>query len=163
MKKYTLNKGVIFLSLFFIIAIGSYAYAGWGQGQGQGRGNGNEMGYGHGGGNGCPGSNGQNYLTDEQRKNLQSLRQNFIAQTKDIRENFYNKQGELNAEFNLDNPDKDKLILIQKEVSELKNQLSEKRILFKLEAKKIDPNIGIGRGKHRGRGHRGGCRGLNCN
>ncbi len=151
MKKNKINKLLILSTLLFIFALGSYAYAGYGC-PGRGAGNGKA-------GHGCPVSGDQNSLSDEDYESLQTLKKNYFEDTKELRESISEKQEELNSEFEASAPDTDKITTVQKEISALRAKLDEKYILFKLEAKKIVPEIGTGRGyKHGGHGRYGrGC------
>ncbi len=154
MRKNKINKRntiVILSTLFFVLTIGSYAYAGWGC---PGRGAGNNK-----AGHGCPASGSQSSLSDEDYESLQTLKKTYYEDTKELRESVYEKQEELNSEFEASAPDTEKITSLQKELSALRANLDEKYILFKLEAKKIVPGIGTGRGnRHGGHGRYGrGC------
>jgi zinc resistance-associated protein len=149
MKTNIISKIVI---ISVIVFIGAYAYAGWGHGRG--------MGWGGGNGYGCPnfsgGGNGR--LNDADYKKMQTLKENFYNDTKGIREDLYKKANELRTEFDKKSPSKSKIKSFQKEISALRAKFAEKSVDFRLEAKKISPDIGTGKGQgYRGRGGRGGC------
>ena len=139
-----------------IMAVGGYAFAGQGMMQStapeQGYG-----GYGHHfrGGYGPYGHRNPN-LTPEQRKQLDAERQAFFNATEKIRTDLYAKRLELRGEMAKDNPDLKKASGLQKEISDLKGNLAQKRLKHILAMRKIDPDAG--RWSHRGHwesGHRG--------
>lgn len=149
MRTNIVSKIVIISAIVFISA---YAYAGWGQGRG--------MGWGGGQGYNCPNFGGGGYgrLNDADYKKLQTLKENFYNSTKGIREDLYKKANDLRAEFDKKNPNKSKIKSLQKDISELRGKYAEKSVDFRLEAKKINPDLGTGRGyRGYGRGGRGGC------
>ncbi|MCP3926328.1 MAG: periplasmic heavy metal sensor [Desulfobacterales bacterium] len=147
--KTTLSKVLIVTAIVFV---GAYAYAGWGNGHHRGWGNSNGYHMGGGGNYECPnfaGGNGR--LSDAEYNKLKTLKENFYNDTKDIREDLNEKSAALSKEFNAENPDKGIIKSLQKEISALSAKFDQKAIEFKLEAKKINPTMGTGRG-HRGRG-----------
>jgi len=135
------------------------------------------------GGGGCPmagsgygprGFAGPGYggdLTDEEIAALQKERNAFLEQTRELRENLYQKQLELRAELAKQNPDPKKAAELQKEVSGLDSQLDQKRLDQQLKMKKENPKLfgrgfgmGMGPGSGRGPGYgmgpgRGACPG----
>ncbi len=156
--KTTLSKIIIVTAIVFI---GAYAYAGWGNSHHRGWGNSNGYHMGGGGNYECPNFSGagNGRLSDEDFNKLKTLRENFYNDTKDIREDLNEKSAALSKEFNEENPDKGKIKSLQKDISALSAKFDQKAIEFKLESKKIIPDMGTGRG-NRGRGPRrgaGGC------
>jgi zinc resistance-associated protein len=81
---------------------------------------------------------------------LNQLRQKFFDDTATLRSDLWAKQGELNALLNSPNPDQTKVRQLQDEVNDLRTKLSQKRLDFELEAKKIVPNAGPGPGMYGG-------------
>ncbi len=140
-------------ALFLVAAVAIPAMAWWGPGwggmhRGMGWGHGpwscwnNEGGYGYGG------------VNKEQATKLDQLRQDFFKDTTDLRNDLWNKSRELGSVLNTENPDRDKAGALQSEISELRTKLAQKRLSFRLEARKIAPNTersqGYGPGYGRG-------------
>jgi Spy/CpxP family protein refolding chaperone len=95
-------------------------------------------------------------LTPEQRQQLDAERQAYFKATEKTRTDLYAKRLELRAEMVRENPDVKKASDLQREISELRGNLDQKRLKHILAIRKIDPNAG--RGFHRGawgRGHHG--------
>jgi zinc resistance-associated protein len=106
----------------------------------------------------CPGygpQHGPGYgnLTEEQRTQLDKLHQKFHDETAQLRNEISTKSRERNTLLNSPNPDTEKAKALQKEISDLRAQLAEKRLNFKLEERKIVPEARFGRGY--GKGHDG--------
>ena len=99
-------------------------------------------------------------LTDNQKAELDKLHQQFVDDTAKMREEIWNKSAELDTALNAADPDAKKAKGLQREISDLKAKMSDKRVEFELQARKIAPNARSGRGYARGYGHRGyGSRG----
>lgn len=98
-------------------------------------------------------------LTEDQRNQLDQLNRRSYDETAKLRNQLWEKSGELNTLLNSSNPDVDKARALQKEISELRAKLDQVRINFELEAKKITPDLRYGRGYGRGYGHQGGSYG----
>lgn len=96
-------------------------------------------------------------LTDSQKAELDKLHQQYVDDTAKIREEIWNKSAELDTLLNSSNPDPKKAKGLQREISDLKAKMSDKRIDFELRARKIAPNArsgrGYGKGYGRGYGH----------
>ena len=60
----------------------------------------------------------------------------------------------MKALWKAENPDQNAILAKQKEINALKDQMSLKMVTFRLEAKKIAPQLAFGRGM--GMGHGGG-------
>jgi len=137
---------------------------GWGPGMRQGWGPGMGPGSGPGWAN----------LSEEDAKKLEDARQKFYEETKDLVQQIRIKRAELRAlMINPASPDED-IISKHKELKELTNQMSEKRLAQRLELRKQFPDLaddfgggwgqgcgrgGWGRGHGYGRGGYGGGRG----
>lgn len=153
----TKHVGLILMVLAMVGFIGfsATAYAGWGRG-----------------GGGCPMAGGEygprgyaepgygGDLTDEEIATLQKERNAFLDQTRDLRENIYQKQLELRAEMAKKSPDAKRAAELQKEVSGLRGEMAQKRLDQQLKMKKENPNLsgrgfgmGMGPGHGRGPGH----------
>ena len=106
-------------------------------------------------------------MTPEQQSELNNLDQEFFNETATLRNQIWNKSNEMDLLLNTENPDPGKLQGLQKEISELKAQIAEKRLAHRLETRKMAPdrnndgNVrGCGRGYGKGYGKgRGGYRG----
>lgn len=116
----------------------------------------------HHGGSGCP---GYGYmmgdLSDEDIQKMDEQRKAFFKSTGDLRQKIYQKRLALESEFAKENPDPKNATNLQKEISDLKAQIDQKRIEHMIEMRKINPNMGRGwmgsgmMGHGYGRGHRG--------
>jgi zinc resistance-associated protein len=91
-------------------------------------------------------------LTDNQKAELDKLHQQFVDDTAKMREEIWNKSAELETALNAADPDAKKVRTLQREISALKAKMSEQRINFELEARKIAPNARSGRGYSKGYG-----------
>ncbi len=159
---------IVILSVLAIVAFGTYAFADWGMGYGHRMGmHGSAMGY------GCPGwnGNGSNWqgtygpgyrsnLTPDQIKALDEARSAFFKETESIRQDLYAKNLALRSELAKPDPDSAKAAELQKEISELRAQLDQKRIDHMVKMRKIDPRTG--RGFAGGYGHGSGHGGAYC-
>lgn len=149
MKKLLTVSGIILL-------VGALAYPVFARGPGWG--------------GGCPGWNtggGPGYcwrdqgpatnLTPEQQNQLNSMDQKFHNETATLRNNIWTRQNEMSILLNGDNPDPVKLRALQKEINQLKAEMSEKRLAYRLETRKVAPDRSTyGRGYGKGRGGYGG-------
>jgi zinc resistance-associated protein len=109
--------------------------------------------WGRGGNYGGPGwseSGEYGNLTESQRAGLEKLEQSFFNDTAKLRDEIWNKSAELNTALNAADPDAKKVRTLQREISGLKAKMSEQRVNFELEARKIAPNASSGRGYGRG-------------
>ncbi len=150
-----MKKSIIILSSLLIIALVSGSAFAWGQGKCQGRGQG--MGYGD--NQDCPRNGGQgafNDLSKDQRDALSALRQGFIDETYELRSAKFAKRQEMRMLMETSEPDRAKLDKLSQEIMDLQKQVMSKRIDFLLAAKKISPELGMGRGFGQGRGERSG-------
>jgi hypothetical protein len=146
---------LVVLTVFTVMGFGAYAFA-----------NG-KMGYGrHHGGYDCP---GYGYMTgdlsDEDIQKMDAQRKIFFESTEDLRQKLYQKRLAMESEFAKKNPDAKNAANIQKEISDLKAQMDQKRIAHLIEMKKINPYFGaefMGPGMM-GHGYGRGYRGYNGN
>ncbi|RLB19988.1 MAG: hypothetical protein DRG71_10420 [Deltaproteobacteria bacterium] len=148
MKKLITITGILVLT-----AVIAYPVFAWGpKWGGMHRG----MGYrGHGPGYCWQGTPAYGALTPEQQTKLDKLQQDFYNETAKLRSELWAKRGELNALLSSPNPDEQRVKELQAQINELRNQLSQKRLDFDLQARKIVPNTpgpygGPGYGMHRG-------------
>jgi len=91
-------------------------------------------------------------LTDNQKAELDKLHQQFVDDTAKMREEIWNKSAELDTALNAADPDAKKVRTLQREISALKTKMSDKRVDFELQARKIAPNARSGRGYSKGYG-----------
>jgi len=149
MKKLITILGITVLSGLLIVPVMVWA---------QGWGGGHMMGYwGRGPGNYDPDNRGYaSDLTREEQDRLMDLDRKFYDETRELRDKLWSKSAELNAALAETSPDTAKVTMIQKEVSELRARLDEKRVAYEIEARKIAPEIRSGGGYGYGRHMRGG-------
>lgn len=85
-------------------------------------------------------------LTSEQQGKLDALDRKFYDETRELRNQIWDKSSELDSALNSPAPDLDKAKALQKEISELRARLDEKRLTYELEARKIVPDQRLGNG-----------------
>ena len=136
---------VLALSLTLGLAASSWARPGGGMGGGK-------M-----GGKGC-GMMGAMNLTPDQAGKFFDLKEKFHNDTASVRKQMMIKHAELAALWKAEKPDQAAITAKQKEVNALRDQMQEKRTAFKLEARKISPELaqGFGRGMRGGKGQGSG-------
>lgn len=149
------------LAVFAILALGSNAWAEGGGGYGHhgyGRHHGYDSdeghghhGYGRGFGPGC--DYGED-LTQEEFEKLQAEQQAFDKDTRKLRQNIYQKKLALKSELAKEKPDAKTALAMQKEISDLRAEMDQKRVNHMIKAREIAPNAG--RGMLKGFGRRGG-------
>ncbi len=93
-------------------------------------------------------------LTRDEIRQLEETREAFYKDTKELRYKLEDKGVDLSRELAGENPDKQKAAKLQKEISELRSKLDQKRLNHQIETRKIAPKAG--RGWMRGYGSRGG-------
>lgn len=151
MKRLALGLGLVGL-----LAVFAFPAFGWGPGWGH-------MYYGGGGPGYCwqnyggaygPGSYGN--LSPDQAQKLDQLRQSFYSDTANLRNELWSKTAELNSLLNAPNPDEQQVQTLQKQINDLRAQLSDKRNNFELQARKISPEAGYAFGYGPGYGPRMG-------
>jgi Spy/CpxP family protein refolding chaperone len=147
----TVRNWIIAAAVISLVGLGASAFAHGGKGWGGGYGN-----HGPGGNSGCGKGYGDS-LSEEEVEQIERQREAFFEQTQDLRSSLREKRRELRSELSNDEPDAVKAAGLQQEISELRAQLDQKRIEHVIEMKKLNPNAGIGYGRHmRGHGPRGG-------
>ena len=149
-----MKKSIIIISSLLMIALLAGNVFAWGQGKGRGMGSGSNQ--------DCPRYGGQgawNDLSQDQRDALNTLRQEFIDETYELRSAKFAKRQEMRMLMQTSEPDRAKLGKLSQEITDLQKQVRDKRIDFQLAAKKIAPELGMGKGFGQGRGkgsNRGG-------
>ena len=151
-----MRKTLTIVGTMLLVAVIAVPVLAHGPGWGRGR---HMMGYWGGGPGYCwQYGRGHENLTEEQRSQLDGLHQRFYDETAQLRNEIWSKKAELNTVLNSSNPDAEKARALQKEISDLKAKMAEKKINFELEVRKIAPEIRSGRGY--GRGYRSHMRGY---
>lgn len=131
-------------------------------------------GFGRGNNPNCPGGVDQLNLTDEQKTNMNELREKTWKNTVPLRNEMQAKRLELQTLWTNPNPDKNEILAKQKEMNDLRNKLQARMTDSRLEARKYltpeqaaqvathGPGMGCGGGgmhrMGRGMGH-GNCDG----
>jgi zinc resistance-associated protein len=149
-RKSMRKTGIIFAAIIFAFVASNSAFA-WGPGKGK-----------------CP-NQGANWgdgkgqyewgvkLTDEQKQQMKELHDKFVDDTADLRININSKSEKIRILMETSEPDAGELKSLVKDVADLKGQLTVKRVDFYLDAKKIAPDVRMGRWLHggdkRGMGH----------
>jgi zinc resistance-associated protein len=138
MKKLVTILGVLVLVGVLVVPVFAHR---WGRGGNYG---------GPGGGPGWSEGGAYGNLTESQGTELEKLEQSFFNDTAKLRDEIWSKSAELNTELNAADLDAKKVRTLQREISDLKAKMSEHRVNFELQARKIAPNARSGRGYGRG-------------
>ncbi len=155
MKKF-ITKKTIFVASFILIAgiIASQAFAymggGYHMGGGYGMMNSYQMGY---------GMMGNGYMmeglsAEDQQKMLDQMN-NFFSSTKEVREQSYQKQLELNKEYAKSEKDQAKIETLQKELFDLSSQFEKERFNHMNTMQKLFPDKNFGNFRSMGGGYNG--------
>lgn len=134
-----MKKTFTIIGALLLVAAIAYPVLAWGPGWGSMH---RGMGWDHGQGNRWNNGGGYGYgnLNQDQATKLDLLRQKFFDDTTGLRNDLWNKSRELGSVVNAENPDKAKAEALQNEINGLRAQLSQKRLDFQLETRKIVPN-----------------------
>ena len=145
-----MKKAVTIIGALLLVA--AIAFPVYARGQGRGKAH-HGMGYGKGSACYCW-QHGKVYenLTEEQRSQLQELYQNFNDEKAQLRDEIRSRSAELNSLLNSPKSDAEKAKALQKEISDLRAKLAQKRVNFKLEVRKIAPDVQFGRKYSKGYG-----------
>ena len=158
MKMNNLAKIIVAAAIVGIVGFAATSFAGWGRGWGGG---GYCLGQGPGGGRWggvAPGYQGN--WNDQDLDKLNKERQAFLEDTRELREKLYQKELELRSEVAKQDPDVNKAVALQKEVSELQGQLDQKRVEQRIKMQRENPNVFAGRGYGSGYGYGPGGMGM---
>jgi len=153
-----MKKMMIALSLVAIMVLGAISANAFGPGYGpRGKGGGPCW--------GGPESGKTSSLTPDQQTKLQGLRQKFADETAKLRETLLVKKQEMQSLWSSANTEDKAIVEKDKELRDLQNQMRDKRLQFKLEARQFltpdqiagfGPGAGMGpgfgRGQIKGRG-----------
>ena len=135
-----LGKIIVVVTIVGVVGFAATSFAGWGRGWG-------------GGGN-CRGQYGYpDNLSDQDLEKIQQERRAFFEDTRELRQKLNQKKLELRGEMAKQEPDVNKAVALQKEVSELQGQLDQKRVEQRIKMKKENPDFFAGRGYGMGRGY----------
>jgi len=91
-------------------------------------------------------------LTPEQSQQLFELRQQFLKETEDLRQQLVVKRTELNNLWASANPDEKAIRAKQQEINALRDKIQGIAVSYQAKARKIAPNAYFGWGKGGGRG-----------
>ena len=95
-------------------------------------------------------------LSPDQAGKLFDLKEKFKTDTAETRKQMVVKHAELAALWKAETPDEKAIVAKQKELNTLRGKMIEKSVAFRLEARKIAPQLAQGRGMGWGMGHGGG-------
>ncbi len=153
MKKINTKKTAVVAAILFIagiVATQAFGFMGGGNHMGgNSSGYGNHMGYGMMGNGYMMG----NLSVEDQQKMLDQMN-TFFASTKDIREQLYQKQVELNAESAKPEKDQAKIETLEKDLFDLSSRFEKQRFDHMLTVRKLFPDDD--NGSFRGMGGRNG-------
>ncbi len=153
MKMNNFAKAVAVVAIAGIVGFAATSFAGWGRAGGNCQGQGSGWGQ-----RGVAPSGYQANPSDEQITRLDKERQAFFEETRNLRENLYQKELELRSELAKEDPDAQKAAGLQAEISDLTAQLDQKRIDHRVLMQKENSELFAGRGY--GKGGRGMGRGF---
>jgi Spy/CpxP family protein refolding chaperone len=142
MKKIRTRHFVTLLVIVGLVGFGSsaMAYRGWGGGNPDCPGFGAGSGSGMGRGGGPYNAN----LTEEQRAQLDQARKAFFDETRDLHTQLRDKADALHEVLDADQVDAAAAAELQKEISDLRGQLDQKRLAHRIEMQKQFPELGNG-------------------
>lgn len=89
-------------------------------------------------------------LTEEQQGQLEQLDRKYYDETATFRNEIRAKSAELTRLLDSPNPDPEKVRALQRELSDLRATLDEKRLSYELDSRKITPEPRSGSGYGRG-------------
>jgi Spy/CpxP family protein refolding chaperone len=95
---------------------------------------------------GLPKRPGFSPLTEEQHDQLNEMNKKFREETAELRKDFRNTYRELRSVLDSEKPDEKKAKILQKDMSDLQAELSQKTLDFRLEVREILPESGYSRG-----------------
>ncbi|MBI4773592.1 MAG: periplasmic heavy metal sensor [Deltaproteobacteria bacterium] len=89
----------------------------------------------------CWANSDRQSLTEEQEAKLDALDKQHFDETRKLRRELWTKRDKLDELMSGDNPDRNQVMSLQKEMAQLRDQLQEKNLDYALEAKKIAPDL----------------------
>jgi hypothetical protein len=135
-------KKILMIAIIVMLGFSGRAFADPGMGYGHYYGWGHAMHQMHHGGYGGTGFGYRGELSEEDALKLEKERADFFEATKDLRSNLYQKGLELRSELAKESPDAKQAAALQKEISELKAELGQKRLAHFFNIRNINPDIG---------------------
>ena len=152
-----MKRKVFTIALAALLAVGTISIA---FSRGHGR-RGGAFGHGLGHGQGMINrTSGELNLTKEQQEKLQPLRIDFQKEILPLRNEIQTKELELRQLWIAGELDEEAIVAKSKEVSDLRNQLHEKKMLHRLDAAKVltkEQRTRFSLAGRRGRGYQHGC------
>ena len=82
-------------------------------------------------------------LSKENLRKMNEERDAFFKSTEKLRLDIYLKEIELNNELGKKESDTEKALRLQKEISDFESKYNQKRIEYRINIKKINPDLGI--------------------
>jgi Spy/CpxP family protein refolding chaperone len=156
-SKENITMKKLVMTLVTVIAVTAFAASAFAFGPGWGRG--------HGGGQ-CFGGDltalSELNLTAEQTANINTLRETHLKDIKPLQDKMFSKRGELRLLWLQTNPDEGKILAVQKEIRNLRDQMQDKMTVHRLNVLKVltpeqqEKLKTIGPGRGFGPGMRGG-------
>ena len=145
-------KQISIVAVVAVLGLSAFAFADWGEGYGRMMGSGWHRGGGY-----------DNDLSDEQVAALQRQRAEFFKATEDVRQELEAKALALESELAKKDPDMSRAKALQKDISELRADLDQKRLEYDIQTGKSargwgrghGPMMGYGYGPEMGYGHQG--------
>jgi Spy/CpxP family protein refolding chaperone len=166
-SKENITMKKLVMTLVTVIAVTALAASVFAFGPGWGRG--------HGGGS-CNSGDvtalSELNLTAEQTAKVNALREAHLKDIKPLQDKMFSKRGELRLLWLQTNPDQDKILAVQKEIRNLRDQMQDKMTIFRLnilkvltpeqqeKAKSFRMGRGFGPGMKSGPGFHGGGPGM---
>ena len=137
-------KGLItVLGILFVVGVIALPVLADGPGWGRG---GHMMGYGgRGHGYGGQYGMGDGNMTRGQRSQSDQFDGSFYNETAELRNEIRTKTAELGTLLNSSDPDTERARALQKEISDLRAKIDDKRLSYELEARKSNPDARSGR------------------
>jgi zinc resistance-associated protein len=142
------------LGIIAFLTITTAAMAGWGRGAGR-------MGGGYAQWGGCPYAGAANgNLSAEELEKMNADRLAFFNETDALRRSLHQKSLALRSELAKEKPDAEKAASLQGDISNLRSEMSQKRLAYQLKAGGTGTEAWCGQGGRGGRGGRGGMQGY---
>ena len=98
-------------------------------------------------------TDGNNNLSLENSTKLKQAREEFLNKTRELRDSIEQKQLALNQELRKEVPDREKALNLQKELSKLDTEFSEKALAHQLDLRKTFPDVDLSYGYGLGGGY----------
>ncbi|MEJ5330458.1 MAG: periplasmic heavy metal sensor [Desulfobaccales bacterium] len=89
-------------------------------------------------------------LTPEQAQKIYELRQQFLKETEDLRQQMFTKRTELTNLWAAENPDEKQIRVKQQEINALRDKIQAIALKYQTQARKIAPNASFGWGGKKG-------------